>query len=202
MSGEKTTGMLFQFLAKHPALHSYLDKYLPLQERLEVPAKTCLLEEGKRSQHYIYIEKGCLRAYFSKNGEDKTAQFFFEEDGLASFDSFINNVPSPFTIETIEPCILQLLDREHFIRLLSDLDNEPHFLLNILQLMSKRQLHYMSEFVSVLKDSPEERYQHLLKEKPHFIRRIPQHYIASYLGVSTVHLSRIKRKLAKGDAHF
>jgi hypothetical protein len=56
--------MLFQFLAKYPGLKAYVDKYQPLQERMEVPAKACLLEEGKRSQHYIYIEKGCLRAYF------------------------------------------------------------------------------------------------------------------------------------------
>jgi CRP-like cAMP-binding protein len=194
--------MLFQFLAKYPGLKAYVDKYQPLQERMEVPAKACLLEEGKRSQHYIYIEKGCLRAYFSKDGQDKTAQFFFEKDGLASFDSFINNVPSPFTIEAIEPSVLQLLHRDQFKQLLEDLDKEPHFLVNILQLMAKRQLHYMNEFVSVLKDSPEERYQHLLREKPHIIQRIPQHYIASYLGVSTVHLSRIKAKLAKGRANF
>jgi DNA-directed RNA polymerase specialized sigma subunit len=60
----------------------------------------------------------------------------------------------------------------------------------------------MNEFVSFIRDTPEQRYQKLLKERPHIVRRVPQHYIASYLGISKVHLSRIKSKLAKGKAHF
>jgi DNA-directed RNA polymerase specialized sigma subunit len=60
----------------------------------------------------------------------------------------------------------------------------------------------MNEFVSFIRDTPEQRYQNLLKQRPHIVRRVPQHYIASYLGVSKVHLSRIKSKLAKGKAHF
>jgi hypothetical protein len=58
----------------------------------------------------------------------------------------------------------------------------------------------MKHFFSFIKDSPAQRYQNLMKEKPEIIRRIPQHYIASYLGVSSVHLSRIKNKLA-GKKH-
>jgi DNA-directed RNA polymerase specialized sigma subunit len=60
----------------------------------------------------------------------------------------------------------------------------------------------MNEFVSFIRDSPEERYRKLLNERPHIVQRVPQHYIASYLGVSKVHLSRIKSKLAKGKLHF
>ena len=72
----------------------------------------------------------------------------------------------------------------------------------ILQMFASRQMHYMNEFVSFIRDTPEQRYQNLLNKRPHIIRRVPQHYIASYLGVSNVHLSRIKSKLAKGKAHF
>jgi CRP-like cAMP-binding protein len=194
--------MLFHFKNKFPQLNAYWEKYLPFQKRMEVPAKTILLEEGKKSQHYIYIEKGCVRTFLNKNGDDKTVQFFFENEGLTSFESFINNVPSAVTIETIEPAVIFLLHKKYVTQFLEDLSQQPGFMKMIMQTVAQRQMHYMNEFVSFIRDTPEQRYQKLLKERPHIIRRIPQHYIASYLGISKVHLSRIKSKLAKGKSHF
>jgi CRP-like cAMP-binding protein len=103
--------MLFHFRDKFPRLNAYWDKYLPFQKRLEIPAKTVLLEEGKVSQNYIFIEKGCVSTFFNNNGDDKTVQFFFENDGLSSLDSFTNNIPSLITIETIEPSVVYLLPK-------------------------------------------------------------------------------------------
>lgn len=194
--------MLFHFRDQFPQLNAFWDKYLGFQKRLEVPAKTVLLEEGKVSQHYIFIEEGCVRAFINKNGEDKTVQFFFEKEGLTSFDSFINNVPSVFGIETIEPSTVYLLPKKYVLQLLEELSHEPNCMQMILQVSARRQAHYVSEFVSFIRDTPEIRYQRLLNERPHIVQRISQHYIASYLGVSAVHLSRIKSKLVKGKPHF
>jgi CRP-like cAMP-binding protein len=194
--------MIFHFRNKFPQLNSFWDKYLPYQKRLEIPAKTILLEEGKVSQNYIFIEKGCVRAFFNNNGDDKTVQFFFENEGLTSFDSFTNNVPSLITIETIEPSVVYLLPKKHVLRLVEELTREPEFVQLMLRMFAQRQMHYMNEFFSFIRDTPEQRYQNLLNNRPHIIQRVPQHYIASYLGVSTVHLSRIKSKIAKGNTHF
>ena len=183
-------------------LNAYWDKYLPFQKRLEVPAKTLLLEEGSVSQNYIYIEKGCIRFFFNNNGNDKTVQFFFEHEGLTSLDSFINNTPGEFSIETIEPAVVYMLPKQHVLQLITDLSCEPGFLQMGLKMWAGRQTHYINEFVSFIRDTPEQRYQSLLTNRPHIIQRVPQHYIASYLGVSTVHLSRIKNKLAKRNRHF
>lgn len=194
--------MLFHFRDKFPQLNAFWDKYLEFQQRQEVPAKTTLLAEGKVSQNYIFIEKGCVRLFFNDNGNDKTVQFLFENEGLTSFDSFVNNTPSAFTIETIEPSIVYLLPKEYVTQLMGELSREPGFMQMILQISSQRQTHYINEFVSFIRDKPEERYQNLLKSRPHIVQRVPQHYIASYLGISTVHLSRIKSKLAKGRSRF
>jgi len=194
--------MLFHFRDQFPQLNAFWDKYQAFQKRLEIPAKTILLEEGKVSQHYIFIEKGCVRLFFNTDGGDKTVQFFFENEGLTSFESFVNNAPSLFTIETIEPSVVYLLPKPYVIQLMDELSHEPDFLQMILYTSARRQTHYMNEFVSFIRDTPEERYQRLLNERPHIIQRVPQHYIASYLGVSSVHLSRIKSKLAKGNLHF
>jgi hypothetical protein len=61
----------------------------------------------------------------------------------------------------------------------------------------ERTFDYMKYFFSMVKNTPQERYINLLKERPEIIKRVPQHYIASYLGISTVHLSRLKSVLAK-----
>ena len=62
-------------------------------------------------------------------------------------------------------------------------------------MLFQRTFDYMKYFVSFIKDSPTQRYLNLIEERPQIIQRVPQHYIASYLGVTTVHLSRIKSKL-------
>lgn len=194
--------MLFHFKDKFPQLTTYWDKYLEFQKRMEAPAKTVLLEEGKISGNYIFVEKGCIRLAFNNNGSDKTVQFFFEKEGLTSFESFLKNTPSLFTIETIEPSVLYLLPKTQFNNLMDELSGESGFLKMILEIFAERQLHYMNEFVSFIRDTPEQRYLNLLSQRPHIIQRVPQHYIASYLGITSVHLSRIKSKLAKGKSHF
>ena len=194
--------MLFHFRDQFPQLNAFWNKYLEFQKRMDVPAKTVLLAEGNISQNYIFIEKGCLRAFFNNNGDDKTVQFFFENEGLTSFDSFINSIPSQVTIETIEPSVIYLLPKKHVIQLLEELSLEPGFLQMMLKMSAERQTHYINEFVSFIRDTPEQRYQNLLNDRPHIVQRVPQHYIASYLGVSPVHLSRIKSKLSKGKLHF
>lgn len=194
--------MLLHFRDKFPQLNAFWDKYLEFQKQVEVPAKTVLLHEGKVSQNYIFIEKGCVRLFFNNDGYDKTVQFFFENEGLTSFESFVNNSPSLFTIETIEPSVIYLLPKQYVIQLLDELSREPDFIQMIMKVSAIRQTHYMNEFVSFIRDTPEVRYHRLLTERPHIIQRVPQHYIASYVGVSTVHLSRIKSKLAKGKLHF
>ncbi len=194
--------MLFHFKDKFPQLKLYWDKYLPFQKRMEVPAKTILLEEGKVSGNYIFVEQGCLRTAFNNNGSDKTVQFFFENEGLSSLESFMKNTPSLFTIETIEPSVVYLLPKAHVNNLIAELSQEPGFLQMMLSILAERQFHYMREAITFIRDTPEQRYQNLLNQRPHIVQRVPQHYIASYLGVSTVHLSRIKSKLAKGKPHF
>jgi len=194
--------MLFHFKDRFPELNAYWDKYHGFQERLELPAKSVLLEEGKVSQNYIFIEKGCVRTFFNNNGNDKTVQFFFENEGLTSLESFTTNAPSLFTIETIEPSIVYLLPKKYVTQLMDELAAEPGFAQLILQASGSRITHYINEFVSFIRDTPQQRYLNLLSHRPHIIQRVPQHYIASYLGVTSVHLSRIKSKIAKGNPHF
>jgi len=102
-----------------------------------------------------------------------------------------------FTIETIEPCIIYVLDKKDYETIMLTMGKEVDFLNEMVDILFERQLHYMKEFLSFIRDTPQQRYLNLLNQKPQLIQRVPQHYIASYLGITTVHLSRIKNKLLK-----
>jgi len=162
-----------------------------LFERLEIPAKTTLLEEGKISKTMFFIEKGCLRTWVNNNGKDITTQFFFEGQKVSSIESFRTNQPSLYSIESIEPCILQTISQKDFK---SILDSSPELKTEIEEHLFNRLLQSQRLFYSYLKNNPQQRYEELLEHHPEIVLRIPQHYIASYLGITSVSLSRIRNR--------
>jgi len=166
-------------------------------KRIEMPAKTTLLNEGEVSKKMFLIEKGCIRVWFNNNGKDITSQFFFEHETVGSIESFMKNIPSSANIETIEPSILWWIPKKDLNRIIEEIKEIPHLRDMFINKIFERTFDYMKYFFSSIKDTPQQRYLNLLRERPEIIKRVPQHYIASYLGVSTVHLSRIKGKMSK-----
>ncbi len=159
---------------------------------LSVAPKTTLLEEGKTADTLYLIRKGCLRLFFYNDGKDITFQFFFEGDMVASSASFFNNTPSLFSLQSIEPTELLTLSRDDFYKLL---EREPAMRAAYEQRLVERFHAYQQLFLSRIKNSPRMRYEELLREHPDIVRRVPQHYIASYLGITPVSLSRIRARL-------
>ena len=143
------------------------------------------------------MEKGCIRVWYNHNGKDITTQFFFENNMVASIESFIKKIPSPVSIETIEPSVLWWIHKKDADRIIEAIKEIPPLRDLYINTIFERTFDYMKHFFSFIKDTPGERYLHLLNEKPQIVQRVPQHYIASYLGITKVHLSRIKRTLAK-----
>lgn len=167
------------------------DKLTPLFKRLEVPAKTTLLEQGKTARTMFFIEKGCLRTWVNNNGREITTQFFFEKDKVSSIESFRTNQPSLYSIESIEPCILQTISQNDFQNVLqhsSEMKEEMQ------EHLFKRLLQSQQLFFSFITNTPYQRYQELISKHPEIIQRVPQHYIASYLGITSVSLSRIRNR--------
>ncbi|HWB27304.1 MAG TPA: Crp/Fnr family transcriptional regulator [Chitinophagaceae bacterium] len=173
------------------------EKYAHCFIRMEAPAKTILLKEGEVSKKAYMIEQGCVRAWFNNAGKDVTAQFFFENSTVSSLESFKKNIPSLVTIETLEPCILWYVHKPDFEKIIDEIGNVPALRKGFMDVVFNRTFHYMKHFLSFIKDSPKQRYLNLVNENPQIILRVPQHYIASYLGISSVHLSRIKNAIAR-----
>ncbi|KQX00623.1 Crp/Fnr family transcriptional regulator [Flavobacterium sp. Root420] len=187
--------MFNQFRNKFLLDDSKWNEYTSYFQRLEVPAKTILLEEGEISKKLFIIEKGSIRVWFNNKGKDLTTQFFFENQSVSSIESFMKKLPSPVVIETIEPCVLWWIQKSDLDNIVEEIKEIPELRDRFINMLFERTFDYIKHFVSFIKDSPTQCYLNLIKERPQVVQRVSQHYIASYLGVSTVHLSRIKSQL-------
>lgn len=175
-------------IAKH--LNNSLESLIGAND-LSVPSKTILLEEGKIADKLYLIRKGCLRLFFYNEGKDITFQFFFEGDFVASFASLYKCKPSLFSLESIEPTELSVIKGDDFYNLIEQM---PLLKQEYEERLIGRLCFYQQLFLSRIKNTPQQRYEELLKDYPNIIQRVPQHYIASYLGITPVSLSRIRNR--------
>ena len=162
-----------------------------LFEREDIPAKSILVREGDVVRKLYYIEKGLVRIFFYHDGRDVTFQFLTEGQFISSFESLLNNEPSWYSIETLEPVTVYSTSATSFRE---KMDRLPHVKEFYYQYLQERLLTYQKLFIARIKDNPEKRYRDLLEKSPEIILRVPQHYIASYLGITSVSLSRIRNR--------
>ena len=172
----------------------FRQKYEEYFKLIKIPAHKTLLLEGETAKNIYFLREGCLRMWYNDKGRDITFQFFFEGQPVASIESFWQAKPSRFSIESIEPCTLLVLSKKNFMKIY---DENMFMKERLIQIMMGRLENYAMHFLSLIKDTPAERYADLIKKKPFIVQRIPQHYIASYLGITPVSLSRIRNRYNK-----
>lgn len=160
-------------------------------QEIHVPPHTELLKEGQISNKIYFIKQGSLRLWFNNDGKDITLQFFFEKSAVCSIESFMNQEPSMFTLESIEKTTMLALTKDDFRKILTQY---PEIKEGFSKILFMRMGNYARLFLSRIKDTPAKRYKDLIKEHPEILKRIPQHYIASYLGITPVSLSRIRNR--------
>ena len=182
----------------------YLSRYIPVTKELEeaivksgfircFEKGTVLLEEGKLSNECYFIIKGCVRSYYIKDGEEKTTEFYTEEQAITS-SVYGKNKPADYYLECIEDTIAGVSNpefEEEMYRKFPELESLSRVLGEAI--MAK----YTETFAEFKMASPEERYLNFLKTRPDLNQRVPQHQIASYLGIKPESLSRIRKRLMK-----
>lgn len=161
----------------------------------EIPAGTILLSEGDVATKLFIVVQGCLRTYFIKdNGSEITSQFFIEGQMVMSFESATTGKPSRLYIDSIEDSTIGFINIKTFEKLLRQ-NNAARDHLN--KFLITRLIYYMNQQASFILDNPEKRYIKLMHDNPELVSRIPQQYIASYLGITPVSLSRIRTRIKK-----
>ena len=161
-------------------------------ELSQLAKKTSMLEQGDISDRAFFVESGCLRLWHNDDGTDTSIKFFLPGELCASLDSFHNGEPSRYGIEAIVPSMVRVCSK----RVLDELKHQSKKFNEYFEtIMVHCMADYQNLFVNRISNSPEERYRLLLEEDPDVLEIIPLHYVASYLGVTAVSLSRIRQKV-------
>nr|WP_281502449.1 Crp/Fnr family transcriptional regulator [Arenibacter sp. S6351L] len=151
---------------------------------------TILLQEGNVSKDCYFIIKGCVRSYFLEDGQDRTIEFYTEEQCIVP-TSYGTAMPSNHYLECMEDTVVSVgnpkLEKETFQKY-PQLENLARVIAETI--IVKQQ----DSFTHFKTSTPTERYLNLIKTRPGLCQRVPQHQIASYLGITPESLSRIKKE--------
>jgi CRP-like cAMP-binding protein len=152
-----------------------------------------LLNEGDVCRYFGYVNSGCLRIYTIDNkGAEHIIQFAIEDWWASDLNSFLSGLPANYNIEALHDSELLLLDKSTRDELLNACPKMERFFRILLE------ANYVATHKRVadsLSDSAEERYLKFIKTYPELYEKVPQHFIASYLGITPQSLSRIRKEM-------
>lgn len=184
--------ILFTFISKYITLtEDEKNALLSLDLFHSLKKGTVLLKEGQNSKESYFVLKGCIRTYYLIEGEEKTTAFYTELNALTPH-CVVNKTPSDYFVSCIEDSILLISNADMSVEI-----NRKFPKFDIMcrmlseELLAKQQIDF-DEFKT---SSPEQRYLNLLQKRPDLIQRVPQHQLASYLGIKPQSLSRLRARI-------
>lgn len=187
----------------HPSLIEHIKRFVDLDENEELildshtkshcfRKKENLLSNGQVCRSLYFVEKGCLRMfYINSKSTEQITQFAIDGWWLTDFFSFIDNKPSEYYIQAIEPSKVISIDIHAFDALLKQLPQlERYFRIIFQKNLAASQLRTKCLYEM----SKEEFYYHFSTSFPEFVQRVPQYMVASYLGLTPEYVSELKKK--------
>lgn len=151
------------------------------------------LNEGQVCRSLAMIGAGLLRYYINEDGKEGTYYFSKEGEFACDYESFLQQVPSSKNIQALEDTSLYIISFNGLQQLYRDLKEGERFgRIGIEQVF----VSVLQQLTSFYKDAPELRYQRFLETFSGISQRIPQYYIASYVGIKPQSLSRIRKRAA------
>jgi CRP-like cAMP-binding protein len=184
--------ILFDFISKYVSLtDDEKNALLSLDIFRSIKKGTTLLKEGQKSKDSYFVLKGCIRTYYIIDGEEKTTAFYTEMDALTPH-CVINKAPSEYFISCVEDSILTVSNSDMEVEINSKFPKFEIMCRKLSEeLLAKQQINF-DEFKT---STPEQRYLNLLQSRPDLIQRVPQHQLASYLGIKPQSLSRLRARI-------
>lgn len=190
--------ILRRFISQFPSLTEEearrIAEQMPVREALK---GTVLLSEGAIAHECYFVLQGCVRQYRLDDGKEHTTAFFTEGQAVVPFASYMQKIPSAHSFSCVEDSVLIVGNPEQEQEMYSAFPS----LVGITKAFTEQGFGAMQEeFSTFISSSPEERYLHLLRTRPYLLQRVPQHQIASYLGVTPESLSRIRKRIAEANS--
>ncbi|ANE51547.1 Crp/Fnr family transcriptional regulator [Flavisolibacter tropicus] len=152
-----------------------------------------LLQEGDVCRYQAFVEKGILRSFTvdEKDGEH-TLQFASEGWWMADLASFLTDEPSIFNMEALEEAEVLLIDKPSWNQAMETVPKLEHY---FRILMQNHLVATQKRLMQSLAEPAEARYKRFSITYPDCVQRVPQHMIASYLGITRETLSRLRKQI-------
>ena len=151
-----------------------------------------LLSEGEHTRNHFFIVKGCVRTYYIIEGEEKTTEFYTENQSVIPA-SFVSKQPSEYFIACLEDCTIAVGSEERDQELIEKIPKLKNLIMK-----SDTQVRIQNQvmFDNFKNKSPEMRYHYLMETRPDLFNRVPLQQLATYLGITPVSLSRLRKRIS------
>lgn len=161
----------------------------------KIRKKQYMLQEGDVSKYTIFVSKGCLRSYtVNEKGVEHIVQFALEGWWIGDMYSFLTGEPSTLNIEALEDSELLLIDKPSQDKLFEQV---PKFERFFRLLLENNYIATHRRLMTTISGTAEERYLSFANAYPQIVQRVPQHMVASYLGLTPETVSRLRQQIAK-----
>lgn len=190
------SNLIFENYLKRIINDSSLDIFIPeilvtFKEK-QFRKNDFFVKESRICNYFCFIESGILQHSISILGEEKTTYLALKNSCTSALKSFIHKIPSRKNIKAISDCNLQVIKLESFTTLLKTNKAFNKFYYNLIE----NQIYLIDDYrIDLLTLTPEERYKKLLDNDPDLLQQVPLHYLASFLGISSRHMSRIRKNI-------
>ncbi len=158
--------------------------------------KEFLLQDNTVCKFIAFIAGGSIRHFHVKEGDEKTCDISFDNSWVTDYQSFTHSSIAKMNLQAMENTTVFLITKQD----LSQLYNECSKYETFGRLMAENVAQRATEIaMSLSADKPEERFQNLIKTQPDLFQRVPQKYIANFLGISPESLSRIRNRISRKE---
>ena len=165
-------------------------------EEKTLKKKEFLLQDKKVCNFIAFIAEGAIRHFHLKDGVEKTCDISFENSWVTDFQSFSYDEVGKMNLQAMEKTTVFLIRKQNLFILYEECKKYETFS----RLMAEQVAQRATEIaMSLSSDKPEERFQNLIQKQPDLFQRVPQKYIANFLGVSPESLSRIRNRILQKE---
>ncbi len=182
--------LIFQFFKKYNSLSKEAEEAITaISNIITIDKNKDLQHIGHTCKTIYFMNKGIARIYYYKDGIDVTESFSFENNLIARVESLFTGKPSRKAIQILEDAEIVAINANELFKLY---DSFPEIERLFRKIFEAAYVETVNRIEGIQFHTAEERYKALLKESPNILMKVPLKYIASYLGITQVSLSRIR----------
>ncbi len=191
----KNKELLIAYMSTAFALTSEeIEQLIKVFSERSIKKRGFILHQGDFCRHFTFVISGCFKMYaIDSNGKEFNLEFAAENDWITDLNSFYDEKPANVYIEAIEPSVILQITRSDLIHFYS---NYPKFNSTFRIIIERKYMELQNRVLQNISATAEERYSNFLHQYPKLASRLPNTQIASYLGITSEFLSKIRKDLA------